>query len=471
MHERADNRTTLAVSLAPGLDRRHAPHRVRRLLIIALPALLCASLLLFVGHDAAGPFLRSGSISYALIAENVTGTGLYSIYGENPTAARPPLYPLFLAVAIALGGSDWAIAALVGQGLIAAACLALTARIAHRLLANPWLTALSVVLVAANVSMLSIFFVLSETGLFVLLTLLYVLLVLIPIQPTARAALLGVVTALALLTRPSGVVFLPVSALVLAYLIDFSLPRLLRTLAVYFVAFGVCIAPWQIYLHQSFGRLSLIGTSTSGMNLFKGNHPLMGEIYKLTDVDKADPLIIDLVGKAGLSWRQEEWRANDHLLRLVQENIAEDPMRFVRRTAEKAIAFLSPSNVPIGRHGEVYLKDGGLVVREAEVVVGGARTLYFLFVIPLGLLGVTGALLVPGRRLWGLCVGALVAGTVLLYALTFPEKRFRIPLEPLLVIAAVDFVHRSFALRLAQGSWGLRARQQNESSESPQADG
>src|SRR5215217_2000842 len=74
MHERTDHRTTPAVSPAPGLDRRHAPHRVRRLLTVALPALLCASLLLVVGHDAAGPFVRSGSISYALIAENIAET-------------------------------------------------------------------------------------------------------------------------------------------------------------------------------------------------------------------------------------------------------------------------------------------------------------------------------------------------------------------------------------------------------------
>ena len=61
-----------------------------------------------------------------------------------------------------------------------------------------------------------------------------------------------------------------------------------------------------------------------------------------------------------------------------------------------------------------------------------------------GFCGVAGALLSPARRLWGLCAGALIAGTVLIYAVTFPEKRYRFPIEPLLAIAAVGAAHRYF---------------------------
>jgi hypothetical protein len=434
----------------------------RGLLIVALPALLCASLLLVAGLEAAGPFMSSGSASYAMIAENMVGSGFYSLDGENPTAARPPAYPLFLAAAMALGG-DWVTTALLGQGAIAAACLILTALVAHRVFASPPLTAASTVLVAANIPLLREFFILRETGLFVLWTLLYVLLVLTPMRRTVLAALLGVVTALALLTRPSGIVFLPVSILVLTYLVGFSPSRLARSLAVYVIVLGVCIAPWQIRLHQSFGRLSLSGATTGGMNLFKGNHPLMGEIYNLTDVDKADSLLVELEQRAGINRRQDEWRSNDYLRRLARDSIAEDPVRFVRRTAEKAIAFLSPANVPVGRRGQTRLDGDKLVVHEAEVIVGRAPVLYHLFVVPLGLLGVAGAILVPSRRLWGLCVGALIIGTVLLYALTFPEKRYRFPIEPLLAIAAVGFLHGRLAFGRAKAIRGpISGRAQRE---------
>ena len=129
-------------------------------------------------------------------------------------------------------------------------------------------------------------------------------------------------------------------------------------------------------------------------------------------------------------------------------------MRFLRRTAEKAIAFLSPANVPIGRGGSVRIEGGTLVVQQPMVVVGSPRLLYHLFVIPLGILGVAGALLSPARRLWGLCAGALIASTVLIYAVTFPEKRYQFPIEPLLAIAAVGAAHRYFV----PGSYRARVR-------------
>jgi hypothetical protein len=42
----------------------------------------------------------------------------------------------------------------------------------------------------------------------------------------------------------------------------------------------------------------------------------------------------------------------------------------------------------------------------------------------------------------------LVVGSALIYAVTFPERRFRYSLEPLLAIAAVGFVTEGIRLRL-----------------------
>lgn len=418
----------------------------RARLVMAAAGLLCGLVLLAAGLSSLEGFARSGSRSYGMIAENLVAAGIYSLDGSAPTAMRPPAYPLLLALAELLGGADRLVAwALLLQGAIAAAALALTALIAHRLFQSPIAAALSAALVAANLPLQQEAFVMRETGLFVLLTLLFVFLTLAAHRPWLRAVLLAIVSAAGMLTRPGGIVFLPVAALVLIYLSGPAPSRALRALAIYALTLCLCLAPWQIYLHSSFGIASLAGTSTGGMNLFKGNHPMMGEIYNLADVDWVDPLLQGLLQQAGIDPGAEEWRADAHLRDLAVQSIAADPARFVRRTAEKAMAFLSPANVPVGRAGGVELEGGTLVVQKPAVIVGNLRSVYHLFVIPLGILGIAGALLLPGRRLWGLCAGALIAANVLLYAVTFPEKRYRYPLEPILAIATVGVLRRYFS--------------------------
>ena len=164
--------------------------------VVLFVILACTAILFVLGVRSPDSFVRSGSASYAMIARNVAATGFYSLDGENATAMRPPAYPLFLAATMVLGGVDhWAVLALFWQGATAALCLALTAMIAHRLFANPLLTAISTLLVAGNIPLMAEFFAMRETGLFVLLTLLFVLLALAPLRPIAVAALLGAVAA------------------------------------------------------------------------------------------------------------------------------------------------------------------------------------------------------------------------------------------------------------------------------------
>ena len=430
-----------------------------RSLLVLLPVLLaCLGILLLAALRAAGGFADSGSRSYALIAESLVRVGVYSLDGATPTAYRPPAYPLFLAAAMALGGERWPLVALLGQAVIAAACLALTALTARRVFADPVVTAASTLLVAVNLPFVGETLTLRETGLFTLLTLLFVLTALGRPGWLRQALALGAVTALALLTRPSGIVLLPLAVLVLACRGDLAPAVRARAVAACLVAFAVCTAPWQLYLQRNFDRFSLTGTSTSGLNLFKGNHPLMGELYNLTDVDRAEPAIRELVAAAGHGEGLERWEADDHLQRLAKASILADPGRFVERVVEKAIAFFSPAAVPVGRHGELALEEGTLVVRAPLVVIGTPWTLYHLFVVPVGLLALAVAAAVPGRRRWGLCVGALVAGSALIYAVTFPERRFRYSLEPLLAIAAVGFVVEGVRLRLERLSPAVATR-------------
>jgi 4-amino-4-deoxy-L-arabinose transferase-like glycosyltransferase len=426
----------------PHLSFRTDPLRAATpILVDLLPTVLLALQLLRAIAGRAERLLAAyASESYGLIAGNLVRSGLYSLDGVHPTAIRPPAYPLLLAGAMALGGSGWPVLVLALQAAMAAGCVALTAVLAQRLFRDPGAATLAAALVAANAWLVGEFLGPRETGLYTLLTLLYALTVISAPRTLLLPLALGALTGLAMLTRPSGIVLLPVSLVLLAWIARAAPRRMVLWCGSFVLAAGLLLLPWQAYLHRSFDRLALTGTSTSGMNLFKGNHPVMGEVWGLADVDRADPLIVELLAKEGLDWRRDQWRADDRLGELARASITEDPARFLRRAAQKGVAFLSPLPLPLAEGGRVQLEDGRLVTTAASSIAGSPRSLYLGFVLSLGFLGVVTALLGPRLRLWGLCVAGLVLGTAAVYAVGFPESRFRMPLEPLLAVAAAGLV-------------------------------
>ncbi|HWL71591.1 MAG TPA: glycosyltransferase family 39 protein [Geminicoccus sp.] len=402
-----------------------------------LAGAFCVLLVLAVGMSSLATFERYGSASYALIAEHLITSWRYSLDGIHTTALRPPAYPFYLAVCMLLAGKSWAVLAVLGQGLMALASLGMVALITERILGSRLLAAAAAMLAVLNLALLREFFVLRETGLFTLLTLAWVLVLLWPMNGTGKAVLLAVLAALALLTRPSGIVLVPATLIALCWQADALRPAI-RPVLVHLVVLAVCLLPWQVHLATSFGRVALSGTSTGGMNLFKGNHPLMGDLYLLGDVDRSDPWIKPMIQEQGIDWDTEQWRADDYLGALAKDAILADPARFLHRAIEKGVVFLSPATAPIAREGEVVMgPDGQLTVADAQLGSGDLRNLYHLFLLPLGLVGLASALLWPRRRLFGLAVLLLVAGNLAIYALTFPERRFRLPLEPLLAVAAI----------------------------------
>ncbi|WP_191059361.1 glycosyltransferase family 39 protein [Geminicoccus harenae] len=428
------------VAQAPGQGGRFAigPVWADRLRFLPLLAgIFCVLLVLAAGVNGLATFERYGSTSYALIAEHLVTLGRYSLDGIHPTALRPPVYPLYLAACMLLAGKSWAVLAVLGQGLMALASLGLVALITERLLGNRLLGAAAAILAALNLALLREFFVLRETGLFTVLTLAWVLVLLRPMNGTGKAVLLAVLAALALLTRPSGIVLVPVTLITLIWQAG-ALRSAIRPVLIHLVVLAACLLPWQAHLAASFGRVALSGASTGGMNLFKGNHPMMGDLYLLGDVDWSDPWIKPMIAAYGIDWESQQWRADDYLGELARGAILADPTRFLRRTIEKGVVFLSPATAPIARGGEVVMgPDGQLTVANAQFGSGDLRNLYHLLVVPLGLVGLASALFWPRRRLFGLALLLLVAGNLAIYALTFPERRFRMPLEPLLAVAAI----------------------------------
>ncbi len=380
------------------------------------------------------------SHSYTHIARNLVDLGLYSRDGVNPTAYRPPLYPLFLGASMLLAGERWATLAILLQAGLAGLCVALVVLIANRLFASRAVAALAGVLVVLHAPLLSEFVRPRETGLFCVLVLAWFLLLAGRRADTATAAALAVVSGLALLTRPSGILLLPLSAAILLIFHRAHMQRRIGDLLLYGIVAAAVLAPWQIYLYGNFGVLSLSGSSSAGVNLFKGNHPVMGNIVPALDVDQANPTIVRMLAAHGLGQSDAhglEWQRDAWLRDQAVGAMRADPAGFLSRTAWKALLFLAPVRVPLG-DGEVRMTEAG-VLAVADFKGPGWRGAPYVIIglpiVPFGLCGLFLAAAIGGpARHWA--VGALlfIGANIALYAVTFPETRLRYPLDPLLII-------------------------------------
>jgi hypothetical protein len=142
------------------------------------------------------------------------------------------------------------------------------------------------------------------------------------------------------------------------------------------------------------------------------------------------------------------WLADDYLRELANRDIAADPERFVRKSAIRAAAYLSPLKTPLGsspvelRDGQLHLVDySGDLLDAAHhwppFLRDATHFVIALFAIPLGLLGMARASAgaSPARRL-AIVSLLFVAANIGLHALNGAETRYRLPLDPLFIVWA-----------------------------------
>ncbi|MFQ5733450.1 MAG: ArnT family glycosyltransferase [Planctomycetaceae bacterium] len=207
---------------------------------------------------------------YRAIADNLrTGDG-FSFDGERPTAYRPPLYPLFLA--IARTGGDWSVAllqVLMGTG---------TVWLAYRLGRNLGLKRGAVWaagLVAADPLLLRYTPQLMTETLFTLLVAFLLVSVTDPRDTRWRPALIGAAFGLCALCRPTIWAFGAILGGVWVVMnLDPALCRKRRLVKVG-VAVAVCllvVSPWVVRNAVVFGR-PIVMTTHGGYTLLLGNNP------------------------------------------------------------------------------------------------------------------------------------------------------------------------------------------------------
>ena len=221
-------------------------------------------LLIISGNTPIGPLSGVGDqVRYRTLADNLyEGRGF--TYAAQPTALRPPLYPVFLAAMRFLFGSHHFLAARCFQFLAAIAMAYLCLLLARRLFGiESGILAGSFALAMPSLAL--VMTELQAEALTACATLLFLCLLVDAFDGSTRAApWLGLVSGLAALLRFNSV-------LLLAFAVAVSLRnrRILRSALFVCLAASLVLAPWIIRNARSFhGRI--LFSSQGGVNLLQG---------------------------------------------------------------------------------------------------------------------------------------------------------------------------------------------------------
>jgi hypothetical protein len=440
-----------------GLDGRAATlvrEPISSVIVVASAAVLFASvyaaLIVFFALPSEGGLLP-GSRSYGLLAGDVVSGGSFS------STYRPPLYPLFLA-AVMLIHSDWSAIAVWLQGGVAVALgmsvVWATLRVSKSILAGSIAAGIYSTHLLLHLEMLSE----RETLLFAALTLGFVWMWIFGRRTNAHILVMAVITALLYLTRPTGVVF--VLALCALLMIERGAEPLVSTIRRMMLCVGVIIVlvlPWQVFVSQKAGELRFSASTTSGINLLKGNNRDLERFFPMVDVDLYEPFISETVAQHGLSGPKEDERLKD----IATAYILSDPGRSVARAVAKGLLLFSPVPLPLGK-GELRRVNGEIELYDFEW-----RSLIVVVIATVHALIMFGGIVACFRSDHGFLARRLIVGVLLVsglftmaHAVTFPETRFRLPLDVLLTVLAAMGYAGLFQVRRDAliGTRGMRAR-------------
>lgn len=408
-----------------------------KLLAVLLPILLNFSIFFY---SVFGKVPFGGSASYGSIAYHLLDKGIYSVDGVNSTFSRPPLYPLLLVLPRAVSEQHWQIFARLLQCLASIICGLMVFFIASRVSGNKLTGLVSEVLYLMHLAVQAEHYAQRETVLFelILLFLVYVLLTkdILEIKTVAIASLLS--SAL-YLTRPTGILFLLVTLLVVFH--QSQSGNRIKYLLVSLIVFVIAVLPWQFYNYKVFSRVTLSSSNTSGVNLYKGASGVVQSIFPQIDLDYANPYINDQLKNKGIH-KAEEYRANSFLIKEAKKLIVQNPGNFLKKMFKQFFAFYSQVFTPFGR-GQVVVDGENLIVRNFRFTFGIVELNHFIMMtilIPFGMFEFVNmrGINVIERRFKVISLLIFLFMTVL-HMITFAETRFRLPLDGLLCVATGIF--------------------------------
>ena len=386
-----------------------------------------------------------------LLSAAISRYGLDALLGRQPFDAgvqqdlaqevlslgRPPGYPVFLALVEAVWDGAFAIpATILLQTAVALATLLGLFFVARRVSGRSAWGVIAVTLVALNELWVIEAIRPRETFLYGA-----VLLALVGLAVYAREVsrwtlvAAGVLAALGLLTRVTGVVLLPAVVLVLALEWRGLTGRRIAVAAVLVASFAAPVAGWAVYQQMRFGSVAIAGNDGAA-NLLKGNNEALSTIYPFVDVDRLSPVLHEPISRAihDRGGSADDVRAE--FLRRSLEFVSASPWEALALAPKKLAAFFGPIQFPLGSGTVRQAPGGGWAIEnyEARSVTRGD-----------GIMALPGVLaffagLVRWRSLTraGQLTVLVVALTALVHVATWGQTRFRLPYDPILALLCVD---------------------------------
>ncbi len=381
---------------------------------------------------------RGIGTDFSVIAENIVTKGIFSKDGIHDSFFRPPLYPYVLALAKVISTENYGIIITIFQAMLSMICSLLVALIALRVSQNRKVAMASFTLYLLHSKLQIEHLAERETVFFELFLLIFILFFIKNRLHTKNIILLSGMAGFAHLARPNGFTLLLIliaGILVSKYMFSYQLPAK----NIFFAVLVFCLInlPWQIYNYTSFGHITLSSSNTNGLNLFKGNDPVIQTIYPQVDIDlSAEYLKKEVL--PGMDLVHYTYAQDSALRSRAVAKMIENPIRTLGYMTGKFISFYSPLYVPFGK-GKVELVGNELRVTDFRMRLEFDILLNFLqmlCVIPIGIIGLIKINFRKNRktRFQFFAILLFVLNTSI-YIITFAETRFRLPFDSLLIIS------------------------------------
>lgn len=416
----------------------------RDILAVLLLACLVRAGVLFAWHDR----LQQDPDAYRLFAATLIETGTYAPgytpgTPPEPSAHRPPLYPLLLALCLR-SPAGFVPSVAVLHWALGIATVALVLELARR---TPKLSpALAGGFVAFDPILLNqSALVMTETLAAWFAALALLLLTAVHRQPSVlRSIPAGAVLGLAALCRPPFLILFAAAGLTLLLLIPAE--RRLRVGVTFFLAGLLVLAPWMVRNQRQFGK-PIATTTHGGYTLHLANNPAFydylrhgawGTIWQLPSGEEPGHYLTELLRE---QHRLPAADAPQHELAIDRAHY-ESAKELIR---QEPATFLYASLVRVGRLWQLaphrITPDEGIFSQSLRYATGVWYAAEFL-------LALAGLWLVRRNLLdypwvWGLL---LVASLMLLHTIYWTNMRMRAPLMPAVALAAAGVLGRSLPL-------------------------
>jgi 4-amino-4-deoxy-L-arabinose transferase-like glycosyltransferase len=419
---------------------------MKRILLAILVSLALGARILFclevVGLHAP---LRGDEIDYDRLAVSLaSGKGFVNEYGE-PTAARPPLYPIVLAGAYRLFGEREE-AGRILQIVFGAAIVLLSYILSKKLFPEP-VAITATAFVAFSPSLIFISSYLLVENLYILLLLTFLMLFVDGIeQPVSyrRCFVGGIILGLSSLARPNA---FPLTLFVIAAYFLFSRERcagrFLKSIVI-LASFFAMASPWILRNEVRFGSVVLF-TTHGGLAFYQGNNQVVNDVPNY--YGGVAPLEA-LPGWDSIRKMKDEIARDREAWRLGTSFVRENPKLVPRMLVRKFLRFWRfEADVGLSGVKSGWWWDKGKFLGNLASSVD-AFFVYAVVSIPLFVIG----LVATFRRYRKLVFlyGIIIMHTVIALAF-FGSLRSRIPVEPVIAIfAAFGAVHLLRRIRRAR---------------------